>query len=101
MYLYGNKFTAYTDPLTHVLSTAKVRDGLQILQILILRLYTNQGTLNSDADGLSWIPDSNQITSESIKAICNSTNISPCVPLELNTFDDFHLFCDGLVDMQI
>ena len=59
------------------------------------------GTLNSDADGLSWIPDSNQITSESIKAICNSTNISPCVPLELNTFDDFHLFCDGLVDMQI
>lgn len=54
-----------------------VRDGLQILQLL--ELYEELGELYSNADGLRRIPDSNQTTRESFKAISNSTNMSPYV----------------------
>ena len=54
-----------------------VRDGLQILQLL--ELYDELGELYSNADGLRRIPDSNQTTRESFKAISNSTNMSPYV----------------------
>ena len=61
-YLYGNKFTIYTDnnPLTYVLSTAKLDSTghrwLQALSIYNFQIIYKSGKSNIDADSLSRLP---------------------------------------------
>ena len=73
-----------------------VRDGLQILQLL--ELYEELGELYSNTGGLRRIPDSNQTTRESFKAISNPTNMSPYVkylPVTMSSVEkllDIHVY---------
>ena len=61
-YLYGNKFTIYTDnnPLTYVLSTAKLDSTghrwLQALSTYNFQIIYKSGKSNIDADSLSRLP---------------------------------------------
>lgn len=86
-YLYGHKFTIYTDnnPLTYVLTTARLdatgHRWLAALASFDFDIKYRTGASNADADALSRLPgiqdfatsDSDQhIPAESIRAICNS-----------------------------
>jgi len=81
-YLYGNTFSVLTDsnPMTYVLSTAKL-DATQHRWVASLANYNfslsyKTGKTNTDADGLSRLPE---MFSESVKAICLA--VSASVPL--------------------
>ena len=86
-YLYGNSFIVYTDnnPMTYVLENAKL-DATGHRWVAALGAYNFQvkyrpGKSNSDADGLSRMPhmvsEYEQISNDSIKAICQS---QVCIP---------------------
>ena len=83
-YLYGNEFLVYTDnnPLTYVTTSAKL-DATGHRWIAALGAYNfeikyRSGKQNSDADGLSRIPQSatdntfKQVSHESVKALCQN-----------------------------
>ena len=87
-YLYGHNFTVYTDnnPLAYVLSTARLdatgHRWLAALASLGFGIKYRPGSSNTDADALSRFPGwrqeqnvggSQYITSESVKAVCNSS----------------------------
>ena len=73
-YLYGNSFDVYIDnnPLTYVLTTAKL-DATGHKWIAALSTYNfNPGNLYNDADGLSIRP---QIFSDMVNAICLAVQV--------------------------
>ena len=100
-YLIGTTFTALTDnnPLTYVLSSAKLDATSQRwvadLASFNFTISYRPGSQNRNADGMSRIPSSSQepctITSESIKAICNSIHSEPyihCLSMSAATIDN-------------
>ena len=109
-YLYGHSFTVYTDnnPLTYVLSTARLdatgHRWLAALASFDFVIKYRPGSCNADADALSRIPGqrreqstggSQHITSESVKAVCNSSQTESYVEglalSEQVITDTFHL----------
>ncbi len=106
-YLYGNTFSVLTDnnPLTYVLTSAKL-DATGHRWIAALATYDFDikyipGSTNTDADCLSRLPRSSnqdqteQIPSESVKAVCNSDDRGPYV---LNLAIDTDLVSDDEED---
>ena len=90
-YLYGNSFTVVTDnnPMTYVLTTAKL-DATGHRWIAALSSYNfnivyRPGTTNADADALSRLPEllgrnnTSNISTDSVKAICNLQPTQPYV----------------------
>ena len=75
-YLQGKEFTVYTDnnPLTYVLSTAKLdatgHRWISSLACFNFKILYRPGKANIDADSLSRLNDTETISSDSIKAIC-------------------------------
>ena len=88
-YLYGHRFRVYTDnnPLTYVLSSAKLdatgHRWLAALAQYDFDIVYRPGKGNGDADALSRLPsgsaESQTISSDSLKAICNQTFFTPAV----------------------
>ena len=83
-YLYGNTFTVITDnnPLTYVLTTANLdatgHRWLAALGVYNFEIIYRPGKSNVDADSLSRLPtsqDTNHISANSIKSICNKISI--------------------------
>jgi dUTPase len=87
-YLYGNKFVVFTDnnPMTYVLEKAKL-DATGHRWIAALGVYDftikyRTGKSHQDADGLSRMPqtdDIHEVSTDSIKALCQSHSVSPCI----------------------
>ena len=79
-YLIGNKFEVVTDnsPLTYILTKAKIDATSQRWVASLSRfdfsIRYKSGKLHSDADGLSRHP--NLISSEEVRAVCQSTTVS-------------------------
>ena len=83
-YLYGNTFTVITEnnPLTYVLTTANLdatgHRWLAALGVYNFEIIYRPGKSNVDADSLSRLPtsqDTNHISANSIKSICNKISI--------------------------
>ena len=86
-YLYGHKFTVYTDnnPLTYVLTSARLdatgHRWLAALSAYDFDIIYKPGATNSDADGLSRLPpqprvepaDCHHIPVESVSQVCKSS----------------------------
>ena len=98
-YLYGGMpFIAYTDnnPLTYVLSSAKLdacsQRWIADLATFNFSIVYKPGSQNLDADALSRIPsqDTCTIPTESIKAICNATQVPyiHCLSMSAETLDN-------------
>ena len=93
-YLYGNKFTVYTDnnPLTYVLSSAKLdatgHRWLAALSAYNFDIKYKSGKQNADADALSRHPECSLIDSSIIKAICQSRDVSYAESLTVHPLDD-------------
>ena len=90
--MYGNKFTVYTDnnPLTHVLSSAKLdatgHRWLAALSAYNFDIKYRSGSQNADDDALSRHPG-NTLTPAIINAMHQSTNMSYAESLTMNPFD--------------
>ncbi|MCG7875356.1 MAG: RNase H-like domain-containing protein, partial [Candidatus Thiodiazotropha endolucinida] len=80
-YLYGANFDVVTDnnPLTYVFTTAKLdatgQRWLAELSNYNCSISYRCGKQNSDADGLSRIPESITIFPDVLKTICHSANV--------------------------
>ena len=74
-YLYGNQFDVYTDnnPLTYVLTTAKLdacgQRWVSTIAPMDFRLHYKPGRTNIDADALSRMTCSEEISNEEVQAI--------------------------------
>jgi transposase InsO family protein len=108
-YLYGNSFVVYTDnnPMTYVLEKAKL-DAAGHRWIAALGAYDFQikyrpGKANSDADGLSRMPQISdpdeycEVSLDSVKALCQShscaqyvtsLSISASLPTGLDLYEE-------------
>ena len=114
-YLYGNTFTVLTDnnPLTYVLTSAKL-DATGHRWIAALASYNfsimyRPGSSNADADGLSRLPgllgknNVFNISTESVKAICNIQHVQPyvqCLLLSVTSADEPPLPNRHLIDVN-
>ncbi len=88
-YLYGNKFTVFTDnnPLTYVLSSVKL-DAVGHCWVAALAVYNfslvyKQGCFNQDADALSlihWPSILKELDHEVISAACQVVS-EPSIPV--------------------
>ena len=90
-YLYGNTFTVLTDnnPLTYVLTTAKLdatgHRWLATLAAYDFNIIYRPGSRNTDADALSRLPalaghpDNQEITADSVRAVCGVLYAQPFV----------------------
>ena len=74
-YLYGNSFEVYTDnnPLTYVLTSAKLdacgQRWVSAIAPMNFNLHYKPGRTNIDADALSRLPCSEEISNEEVQAI--------------------------------
>ena len=73
-YLYGNSFDVYTDnPLTYVLTSAKLdacgQRWVSAIAPMNFNLHYKPGRTNVDADALSRLPCSEEISNEEIQAV--------------------------------
>ena len=89
-YLTGHNFVVYTDnnPLTYILTTAKLdatsQRWIAALSSYSFSLKSRSGKHNADADALSRLPallqrDQDDLTKETIEAICNAVDITPYI----------------------
>ena len=120
-YLYGQEFTVITDnnPLTYVLSSAKL-DATSQRWIAALAAYNFEikyrpGKNNADADALSRLPSNateetkegcktETILSETIKALCKSTNITSwadCLAIQHEVKDEDYLATKQSIDIRV
>ena len=89
--MYGNTFTVLTDnnPLTYVLTTAKLdatgHRWLATLAAYDFNIIYRPGSRNTDADALSRLPalaghpDNQEITADSVRAVCGVLYAQPFV----------------------
>jgi transposase InsO family protein len=104
-YLYGATFQVWTDsnPLTYVLSSARLdatgHRWLARLSNFDFSIHYKTGKTNTDADGLSRIPE---ITNEVTKAVCTSSvsdeGCVSCLPMSVQAVDDLELSCKSVVE---
>jgi transposase InsO family protein len=95
-YLYGHNFTVITDnnPLTYVLTSAKLdatgHRWLAALSSYNFSIHYRPGKANVDADTLSRMPSQEveEITTESVSAICSLLHVSNLVESLSVTPDD-------------
>ncbi len=84
-YLYGQRFTVLTDnnPLTYILSSAKVdatgHRWLAALSSYDFDIAYRPGKGNADADAMSRHPGLDQLTVETVQAVCHGIYSQPYV----------------------
>lgn len=115
-YLYGHSFSAVTDnnPLTYVLTTAKLdatgHRWLAALASYDFDIIYKPGKKNVDADAMSRYPerpseegkDSEQISVESVKAVCNTLQQQPYIETIAMSIDVMEVTeCPGAPMSQI